>query len=161
MATATLQESSQLQPDCKIHNCSQQKYYHEVPWRITHTIITQEWREYNCSSASQWQYLKFLLTEAPHSNYTSLNRLLREEGREEGKKCGSTLGITVGRGANRHGMMTDIMEWTPRNDWEGINKQEWVNSALRASRRTAGEKREKLLKSAVSNHPMASLRRLP
>lgn len=81
--------------------------------------------------------------------------------KEEGKKCGGTLGITVGRGANRHGMMTDIMEWTPRNDWEGINKQEWVNSALRVSRRTAGEKREKLLKSAVSNHPMASLPRLP
>lgn len=77
------------------------------------------------------------------------------------KKCGGMLGITVGRGANRHGMMTDIMEWTPRNDWEGINKQEWVNSALRASRRTVGERREKLLKSAVSNQPMASLRRLP
>lgn len=81
--------------------------------------------------------------------------------KEEGKKCSSTLGITVGRRANRHGMMTDIMEWTPHNDWERINKQEWVNSALRASRRTAGEKREKLLKSAVSNHPMASLPRLP
>lgn len=71
------------------------------------------------------------------------------------------LEITVGRGANRHGMMTDIMEWTLRNDWEGINKQEWVNSALRASRKTAGERREKLLKSAVSNQPMASLQRLP
>lgn len=34
-----------------------------------------------------------------------------------------------GRPANRHGMMTDIMEWPLRNDWEGINKQEWVNSA--------------------------------
>lgn len=73
------------------------------------------------------------------------------------EKCGNVQGITVGRGANRHGMMTDIMEWTPHNDWEGINKQEWVNSALRASRRTAGERREKPLKSAVSNQPMASL----
>lgn len=58
-------------------------------------------------------------------------------------------------------MMTDIMEWTPRGGWEGINKQEWVNSALRASRRTAGEERETPLKSAVSNHPMASLPPLP
>lgn len=45
-------------------------------------------------------------------------------------------------------MMTDIMEWTPRNDWEGINKQEWVNSALRASRRTAGEEREERRRTA-------------
>lgn len=71
------------------------------------------------------------------------------------------LGITVGRGANRHGMMTDIMEWTPHNDWEGINKQQWVNSALRASRRTAGERSEKLLNSAVSNQPMAGFQQLP
>lgn len=68
--------------------------------------------------------------------------------KEEGKERRGTLGITVGRRANRHGMMTDIMEWTPRNDWEGINKQEWVNSALRASRRTAGEEREERRRTA-------------
>jgi len=57
------------------------------------------------------------------------------------KKRGCTIGITVGQEANRHGMMTDIMEWTPHNDREEINKQEWVNSALKASRRTEGERR--------------------
>lgn len=74
---------------------------------------------------------------------------------------GNALTVTVVHAANRHEMMTDIMEWNTRNDWEGINKKEWVNSALRASRGTAGERREKLLKSAVSNQPMASLQRLP
>lgn len=96
-------------------------------------------------------------------------------GREGGRKNRATLGEeekrrrSVGGGANRQRMMTDIMEWTALSGWEGINKQEWVNSALRASRRTAGEgwgaqgggRGVDLLKSAVSNHPVAALPPLP